>query len=233
MNLLVYIVSNILTWINTLVSSFIYINDYFKKLNMPQKLVMIINLVAFLSSGDYLVLHLSDLVRMAFMAATSDSDPLRLEGLRTLQEIIDKFARVPEPEFPGHLLLEQFQAQVNIFILNIFMYIVLSTTQKLFDSNDNLQGGIMWNDIYFRYILILIIILKCRRIYCKLYLAFSQQLLLQNQSNNYCAYILSASYKYFLCTYQVSRVKLLQANLILCHITCFNYKFVEYFFKSL
>lgn len=66
------------------------------------------------SRADYLILHLSDLIRMAFMAATSDSDPLRLEGLKTLQEIIDKFARVPEPEFPGHLLLEQFQAQVNI-----------------------------------------------------------------------------------------------------------------------
>ncbi|XP_034252934.1 HEAT repeat-containing protein 5B isoform X2 [Thrips palmi] len=65
------------------------------------------------SRGDYLVLHLSDLVRMAFMAATSDSDPLRLEGLKTLQEVIDKFASVPEPEFPGHLLLEQFQAQVG------------------------------------------------------------------------------------------------------------------------
>lgn len=67
------------------------------------------------SRGDYLILHLSDLIRMAFMAATSDSDPLRLEGLKTLQEIIDKFARVPEPEFPGHLLLEQFQAQVSSF----------------------------------------------------------------------------------------------------------------------
>jgi len=29
-----------------------------------------------------------------------------------LQEIIIKFARVPEPEFPGHVLLEQYQAQV-------------------------------------------------------------------------------------------------------------------------
>ena len=65
------------------------------------------------SRGDYLILHLSDLIRMAFMAATSHSDQLRLEGLKTLQEIIDKFARVPEPEFPGHLLLEQFQAQVR------------------------------------------------------------------------------------------------------------------------
>ncbi|EEB14387.1 conserved hypothetical protein [Pediculus humanus corporis] len=62
---------------------------------------------------DFLVLHLSDLVRMVFMAATSDSDPLRLEGLKTLQEIIDKFSSVPEPEFPGQLLLEQFQAQVS------------------------------------------------------------------------------------------------------------------------
>ena len=37
------------------------------------------------SRGDYLVLHLSELVRVAFMAATSDSDPLRLEGLKTLE----------------------------------------------------------------------------------------------------------------------------------------------------
>ena len=50
---------------------------------------------------------------MAFMAATSDCDQLRLEGLQTLHQVIDKFARVPEPEFPGHLLLEQFQAQVG------------------------------------------------------------------------------------------------------------------------
>lgn len=63
--------------------------------------------------NDFLVLHLSDLIRMAFIAATSDSDQLRLEGLKTLQEVIEKFAKVPEPEFPGHLLLEQFQAQVG------------------------------------------------------------------------------------------------------------------------
>lgn len=64
-------------------------------------------------SGDFLILHLAELIRMSFMAATSDSDQLRLEGLRTLQEIIDRFANVPEPEFPGHLLLEQYQAQVG------------------------------------------------------------------------------------------------------------------------
>ena len=36
-------------------------------------------------SGDYLVLHLSELVRMAFIAATSDSNQLRLAGLAALQ----------------------------------------------------------------------------------------------------------------------------------------------------
>lgn len=66
---------------------------------------------------------------MAFMAATSDCDPLRLEGLKTLQEIIDKFAKVPEPEFPGHLLLEQFQAQVSFFLIHLSMYFL-----KLFND---------------------------------------------------------------------------------------------------
>jgi len=63
--------------------------------------------------GDYLVLHLSELVRMCFMAATSDSDPLRLEGLRTMQVVIERFAETTEPEFPGHVILEQYQAQVG------------------------------------------------------------------------------------------------------------------------
>ena len=62
---------------------------------------------------DFLVLHLSELVRMCFMAATSDTDQLRLEGLLTMQVVIDKFSSTPEPEFPGHVILEQYQAQVG------------------------------------------------------------------------------------------------------------------------
>lgn len=49
---------------------------------------------------------------MAFMAATSENDSLRLEGLRALNLIIVKFANVPEPEFQDHVILEQYQAQV-------------------------------------------------------------------------------------------------------------------------
>lgn len=66
-----------------------------------------------LCSGDLLVLHLSDLIRMAFMAATDHSNQLRMAGLQALEDIIKKFASVPEPEFPGHVILEQYQANVS------------------------------------------------------------------------------------------------------------------------
>ena len=62
---------------------------------------------------DYLVLHLADLVRMSFIGATSDCDDLRMESLKALELVIDKFAQVSEPEFPDHVILEQFQAQVG------------------------------------------------------------------------------------------------------------------------
>ncbi|KAM4662617.1 HEAT repeat-containing protein 5A [Discoglossus pictus] len=61
---------------------------------------------------DFLVLHLQDLIRMSFMAATDHSEQLRLVGLQALLLIIHKFSAVPEPEFPGHLILEQYQANV-------------------------------------------------------------------------------------------------------------------------
>ncbi|XP_039994056.1 HEAT repeat-containing protein 5A isoform X3 [Xiphias gladius] len=64
-------------------------------------------------STDFLVLHLGDLVRMAFMAATDHSDQLRLAGLQTLLVIIRQFSTIPEPEFPGHVILEQYQANVG------------------------------------------------------------------------------------------------------------------------
>ncbi|XP_063039810.1 HEAT repeat-containing protein 5A isoform X2 [Engraulis encrasicolus] len=64
-------------------------------------------------STDFLVLHLADLIRMAFVAATDHSQQLRLAGLQTLLLVIRKFASVPEPEFPGHGILEQYQANVG------------------------------------------------------------------------------------------------------------------------
>ncbi|XP_058149592.1 HEAT repeat-containing protein 5A isoform X6 [Dasypus novemcinctus] len=65
------------------------------------------------SRNDFLVLHLADLIRMAFMAATDHSNQLRLSGLETLLVVIRRFATIPEPEFPGHVILEQYQANVG------------------------------------------------------------------------------------------------------------------------
>lgn len=53
---------------------------------------------------------------MSFIGATSDNTNLRLIGLSCLQDVINRFSSVPEPEFPGHVILEQFQAQVHIFL---------------------------------------------------------------------------------------------------------------------
>lgn len=63
--------------------------------------------------ADFLVLHLCDLIRMAFMAATDHSNQLRMAGLQALEDIIKKFAAVPDPEFPSHVILEQYQANVG------------------------------------------------------------------------------------------------------------------------
>lgn len=62
---------------------------------------------------DFLVLHLGELVRMAFMAATDPSEQLQLAGLQMLLAIIRCFSDSPEPEFPGHVILEQYQANVR------------------------------------------------------------------------------------------------------------------------
>uniref|UniRef100_A0A1I7Z999 HEAT repeat-containing protein 5B n=1 Tax=Steinernema glaseri TaxID=37863 RepID=A0A1I7Z999_9BILA len=58
---------------------------------------------------------------MSFMGATNDNSNLRLAGLACLQEVINRFSSVPEPEFPGHVILEQFQAQVGAALRPAFV----------------------------------------------------------------------------------------------------------------
>ncbi|KAJ3163191.1 hypothetical protein HDU86_002360 [Geranomyces michiganensis] len=69
---------------------------------------------------DYLVFKLADLIRMAFSAATANVNDLRLEGLRLLQDILEKFARAPDPDFEDHALLEQYQAQIGAALTPCF-----------------------------------------------------------------------------------------------------------------
>ncbi|BHF58151.1 HEAT repeat-containing protein 5B [Sparganum proliferum] len=61
----------------------------------------------------WLVLHLSDLVRMVFISATCGIDHLRIFGLIALRDLIRCFAPLPDPDSPGSSLLQQFQAQVS------------------------------------------------------------------------------------------------------------------------
>lgn len=67
------------------------------------------------SDEHYLILFLQDLMRIACIGATSSCDPLKLVGLDLLHDLILYFSAVeePNPEFKGHLILEQYQAQVS------------------------------------------------------------------------------------------------------------------------
>ena len=67
------------------------------------------------SDENYLILFLQDLMRIACIGATSNCDPQKLVGLDLLHDLILNFASVeePNPEFKGHLILEQYQAQVS------------------------------------------------------------------------------------------------------------------------
>ncbi len=47
---------------------------------------------------------------------------LSCPGLETMQVVIQQFANTPEPEFPGHLILEQYQAQVGLIIWFLFYF---------------------------------------------------------------------------------------------------------------
>uniref|UniRef100_A0A670XWD4 HEAT repeat-containing protein 5A n=1 Tax=Pseudonaja textilis TaxID=8673 RepID=A0A670XWD4_PSETE len=85
------------------------------------------------SRGDFLVLYLADLIRMAFMAATDHSNQLRLSGLQMLLILIRKFAAVVEPEFPGHVILEQYQANVKRPSYILFAWIASGVVNDLND----------------------------------------------------------------------------------------------------
>eukprot|EP00257_Ricinus_communis_P015345 XP_015573232.1 protein SWEETIE isoform X1 [Ricinus communis] len=68
--------------------------------------------VAGQSSGDWLVLHVQELISLAYQISTIQFENMRPIGVGLLSTIVDKFETIPDPELPGHLLLEQFQAQL-------------------------------------------------------------------------------------------------------------------------
>jgi len=55
---------------------------------------------------------LQELVSVAFTAATSNVEAMRPAGVVTLINIVEKFGSAFDPDYEGHLLLEQYHAQI-------------------------------------------------------------------------------------------------------------------------
>ncbi|XWS30691.1 hypothetical protein CRYUN_Cryun23aG0008700 [Craigia yunnanensis] len=64
------------------------------------------------ASGDWLVLQIQELISVAYQISTIQFENMRPIGVGLLSSVIDKFETVPDPELPGHFLLEQYQAQL-------------------------------------------------------------------------------------------------------------------------
>ena len=62
-------------------------------------------------NADPLITHIQELVRIGFMAATASYDQLQIEGLKVLEELIERFCQAKDPDFDEQPLLEQYQAQ--------------------------------------------------------------------------------------------------------------------------
>ncbi|KAJ1443259.1 Armadillo-type fold [Sesbania bispinosa] len=64
------------------------------------------------ATSDWLVLHLQELISLAYQISTIQFENMQPVGVGLLGTIVDKFEKVADPELPGHLLLEQYQAQL-------------------------------------------------------------------------------------------------------------------------
>ncbi|XP_019453005.1 PREDICTED: HEAT repeat-containing protein 5B isoform X4 [Lupinus angustifolius] len=60
----------------------------------------------------WLVLHLQELISLAYQISTIQFESMQPVGVGLLGTIVDKFEKAADPELPGHLLLEQYQAQL-------------------------------------------------------------------------------------------------------------------------
>ncbi|PRP83338.1 HEAT repeat containing 5B [Planoprotostelium fungivorum] len=61
--------------------------------------------------GDFLIYNVADLVSMGFISATSDADTIRPYGVQLLKLLVDTMGETIDPDYAGHPILEQYQAQ--------------------------------------------------------------------------------------------------------------------------
>ncbi|XP_063949543.1 protein SWEETIE isoform X2 [Daucus carota subsp. sativus] len=64
------------------------------------------------SSGDWLVIQVQEIISLAYQISTIQFENIRPVGVGLLSTIVDKFGMIQDPELPGRLLLEQYQAQL-------------------------------------------------------------------------------------------------------------------------
>ncbi|OBZ74420.1 HEAT repeat-containing protein 5B [Grifola frondosa] len=70
--------------------------------------------------SNLLVSHVPELIRVAFTASAAHVTEIRLEGLTVLRDIIEIFAKVPDPDYENTLLLEQHQAPITAALTPAF-----------------------------------------------------------------------------------------------------------------
>ncbi|XP_059670574.1 protein SWEETIE [Cornus florida] len=63
-------------------------------------------------SGDWLAIQVQELISLAYQISTIQFENMRPIGVGLLTTIVDKFEMIPDPDLPGHPLLEQYQAQL-------------------------------------------------------------------------------------------------------------------------
>ncbi|KAH0586658.1 hypothetical protein H2248_007874 [Termitomyces sp. 'cryptogamus'] len=73
-----------------------------------------------LPTKGLLVSRVPDLIKMAFTASAAYVTEIRLEGLVVLRDVIEVFAKVPDPAYPDALLLEQHQAPITAALTPAF-----------------------------------------------------------------------------------------------------------------
>ncbi|KAG8794872.1 hypothetical protein FRC12_020730, partial [Ceratobasidium sp. 428] len=73
-----------------------------------------------IATGNLLVTRVPDLIKMAFTASAAYVTEIRLEGLTVLRDVIQIFARAPDPDYEQSLLLEQHQAPITAALTPAF-----------------------------------------------------------------------------------------------------------------
>ncbi|KAF5377759.1 hypothetical protein D9757_008083 [Collybiopsis confluens] len=71
-------------------------------------------------TSGLLITRVPDLIKMAFTASTAYVTEIRLEGLVVLRDVIQIFAKSPDPAFEDALLLEQHQAPITAALTPAF-----------------------------------------------------------------------------------------------------------------